>query len=95
MGHAGARFPIDDCRDIGLSDARGRGSRCGLEGGSGELLVVGMAARASGIGSDVQRPLATVVVGGLLSTLLLTLLALPSMYALTVRKQLKAEMTHE
>jgi heavy metal efflux system protein len=46
------------------------------------LLGMVPAARASGIGSDVQRPLATVVVGGLLSTLFLTLLALPSMYAL-------------
>ena len=46
------------------------------------LLGMVPAARASGIGSDVQRPLATVVVGGLLSTLLLTLIALPSMYAI-------------
>ncbi len=53
------------------------------------LLGMVPAARASGIGSDVQRPLATVVVGGLLSTLLLTLLALPSMYALTVREKEK------
>lgn len=44
------------------------------------LLGMVPAARASGIGSDVQRPLATVVVGGLLSTLFLTLLALPSLY---------------
>ena len=36
------------------------------------LLGMVPAARATGIGSDVQRPLATVVVGGLLSTLLLT-----------------------
>lgn len=50
------------------------------------LLGMVPAARASGIGSDVQRPLATVVVGGLLSTLLLTLLALPSMYALSIRE---------
>jgi cobalt-zinc-cadmium resistance protein CzcA len=47
------------------------------------LLGMVPAARATGIGSDVQRPLATVVVGGLLSTLLLTLLALPGLYALT------------
>jgi heavy metal efflux system protein len=51
------------------------------------MIVVAMlgmipAARATGIGSDVQRPLATVVVGGLLSTLILTLLALPSLYYL-------------
>jgi heavy metal efflux system protein len=36
------------------------------------------AALARGIGSDIQRPLATVVVGGLISTLFLTLLALPA-----------------
>ena len=52
------------------------------------VAMLGMvpAARATGIGSDVQRPLATVVVGGLLSTLLLTLLVLPSLYCLTARR---------
>jgi len=44
------------------------------------LLGMTPAARAVGIGSDVQRPLATVVVGGLLSTLFLTLIGLPSLY---------------
>jgi heavy metal efflux system protein len=43
------------------------------------------AALARGIGSDIQRPLATVVVGGLISTLVLTLLALPAIYWLTGR----------
>lgn len=53
------------------------------------VAMLGMipAARATGIGSDVQRPLATVVVGGLLSTLLLTLVALPSLYFLTSRSK--------
>lgn len=37
---------------------------------------------AGGIGSDIQRPLATVVVGGLISMLLLTPLALPAVYQL-------------
>jgi heavy metal efflux system protein len=50
------------------------------------LLGMVPAARATGIGSDVQRPLATVVVGGLLSTLFLTLLALPGLYYLTIRR---------
>jgi heavy metal efflux system protein len=45
------------------------------------------AATAVGIGSDVQRPLATVVVGGLMSTLLLTLLALPSLYYLVEHRR--------
>jgi heavy metal efflux system protein len=51
------------------------------------LLGMVPAARAIGIGSDVQRPLATVVVGGLFSTLLLTLVALPCLYYLTARRQ--------
>jgi cobalt-zinc-cadmium resistance protein CzcA len=53
------------------------------------VAMLGMvpAAVARDIGSDVQRPLATVVVGGLLSTLLLTLLALPSLYYLVERRK--------
>ena len=35
-----------------------------------------------GIGAEVQRPLATVVVGGILSSTLLTLIVLPSLYRL-------------
>ncbi|MCS7315046.1 MAG: CusA/CzcA family heavy metal efflux RND transporter [Bryobacteraceae bacterium] len=54
------------------------------------LLTVAMlgiipAALATGIGSDVQRPLATVVLGGLASTLAFTLLALPALYYLVRR----------
>jgi len=51
------------------------------------LALLGMvpAAFASGIGSDIQRPLATVVLGGLVSTLVLNLLALPNMYYLVER----------
>jgi cobalt-zinc-cadmium resistance protein CzcA len=45
------------------------------------------AARATGIGSDIQRPLATVVVGGLASTLVLTLFALPCLYRLLARSR--------
>jgi cobalt-zinc-cadmium resistance protein CzcA len=51
------------------------------------LLGMVPAARATGIGSDVQRPLATVVVGGLASTLFLTLVALPCLYALAMRRR--------
>jgi cobalt-zinc-cadmium resistance protein CzcA len=35
---------------------------------------------AHGVGSEVQRPLATVVVGGLVTSTLLTLVILPSVY---------------
>jgi cobalt-zinc-cadmium resistance protein CzcA len=51
------------------------------------LLGMVPAARATGIGSDIQRPLATVVVGGLLSTLFLTLLALPALYYVLAGKE--------
>ena len=51
------------------------------------LLGMVPAARAAGIGSDVQRPLATVVVGGLLSTLFLTTIALPCLYYMVERRK--------
>lgn len=35
---------------------------------------------ASGPGSEVQRPLATVVIGGLITSTLLTLVVLPTLY---------------
>jgi cobalt-zinc-cadmium resistance protein CzcA len=44
------------------------------------------AALARGIGSDVQRPLATVVVGGLVSATLLTLAILPVLYLVVERR---------
>ncbi len=51
------------------------------------ILGIVPAAVATGIGSDIQRPLATVILGGLISTLLLTLLALPSLYYLVERRR--------
>ena len=73
--------------DVSLRDAVVQGARAQFR----PLLVLivvaalGMvpAALARGIGSDIQRPLATVVIGGLTSTLFLTLFALPAMYWLT------------
>jgi cobalt-zinc-cadmium resistance protein CzcA len=50
------------------------------------MLGIVPAAFARGIGSDVQRPLATVVLGGLISTLLLTLMAMPCLYCLVEKK---------
>jgi cobalt-zinc-cadmium resistance protein CzcA len=42
---------------------------------------------ATGTGSEVQRPLATVVIGGILSSTALTLLVLPLLYRLAYRKE--------
>ena len=46
-------------------------------------------ALATSAGAEVQRPLATVVIGGLVSATLLTLLVLPVLYALSERGQAK------
>jgi len=50
---------------------------------SGIVAVIGFlpAALSHGIGAEIQRPLARVVVGGLISSTLLTLLVLPAIYA--------------
>jgi cobalt-zinc-cadmium resistance protein CzcA len=42
-------------------------------------------ALSTGVGSEVQRPLATVVIGGVLSSTLLTLVVLPVLYLLLHR----------
>ena len=47
----------------------------------------------SGIGSEVQRPLATVVIGGIVSSTLLTLVVLPALYSLTHRDENPARVT--
>jgi hypothetical protein len=46
----------------------------------------------TGIGAEVQRPLATVVIGGVASSTLLTLLVLPSLYLLVTRKKAPNEV---
>jgi len=41
----------------------------------------------TGIGSEVQRPLATVVIGGIISSTMLTLLVLPALYRLVYQEK--------
>jgi cobalt-zinc-cadmium resistance protein CzcA len=55
---------------------------------SGIVAVIGFlpAALSTGIGSEIQKPLARVVVGGLISSTLLTLLVLPAIYAVLSRR---------
>ena len=47
---------------------------------------------ATGRGAEVQRPLATVVVGGILSSTVLTLLVLPVLYRLFARERKEVEV---
>jgi heavy metal efflux system protein len=60
---------------------------------SAVVAVVGFlpAALSHGIGSEIQRPLARVVIGGLVSSTALTLLVLPAVYALFARRRARAE----
>jgi cobalt-zinc-cadmium resistance protein CzcA len=52
------------------------------------------AARATGVGSDVQRSLATVVAGGLVPATILTLFLLPTFYFVIERGAARhAQMT--
>ncbi|RZI40015.1 CusA/CzcA family heavy metal efflux RND transporter [Herbaspirillum sp. HC18] len=50
---------------------------------------------ATGTGAEVQRPLATVVIGGILSSTALTLLVLPLLYGMAYRKDEEAEIALE
>lgn len=49
---------------------------------------------STGLGAEVQKPLATVVVGGIISATLLTLIVLPSLYSLFI-KFMQAELNKE
>jgi cobalt-zinc-cadmium resistance protein CzcA len=46
---------------------------------------------ATTAGAEVQRPLATVVIGGLVTSTLLTLLVLPTLYAWLVKETEEVE----
>ena len=49
---------------------------------------------ATGAGAEVQRPLATVVIGGIVTSTILTLLLLPSLYRLVVGREAGAAERH-
>ncbi|MDX8389888.1 MAG: efflux RND transporter permease subunit [Mariprofundaceae bacterium] len=75
-------------RHLGDSQDINKAIRNGAESRLRPVLMTAMIAAlgliplllATGIGSEIQRPLATVVVGGLVSSTLLTLFVLPCLY---------------
>lgn len=77
---------IGNLRDQGLSldDAIKRGSLTRLRPVLMTALVASLGfipmALATGTGAEVQRPLATVVIGGIISSTVLTLVVLPALY---------------
>ena len=52
-------------------------------------------ALAQGIGAEVQRPLATVVIGGLFTSTALTLVVLPALYSLFAGQEARKEEAPE
>jgi cobalt-zinc-cadmium resistance protein CzcA len=60
---------------------------------SAVVAVIGFlpAALSQGIGAEIQRPLARVVIGGLISSTALTLLVLPAIYALRSGRRTESE----
>jgi cobalt-zinc-cadmium resistance protein CzcA len=81
-------------RDSGLSlteaVAKGAGERFRPVLMTALVAALGLvpAALARGIGSDVQRPLATVIVGGLITATVLALYVLPAIYLVVERRYL-------
>ena len=79
-----------ECSGVPLKDAVLNGARERLRPVlmTATVAALGLtpAALARGLGSDVQRPLATVVVGGLITATALTLFLLPALYFLIERR---------
>ncbi len=80
--------------DLSLDEAIVEGSLARMRAVILMMLVAALgimpAALATGIGSDIQRPLATVLMGGLSSALVLILVAMPAMYKLVAPLEQKA-----
>lgn len=74
--HIGKAMPMGDAIDIGAM------SRLRPVLMTAAITALGLVPLllATGVGSEVQRPLATVVIGGLISSTLLTLVVLPAAY---------------
>jgi cobalt-zinc-cadmium resistance protein CzcA len=77
--------------DIGVFDALRRACSLRMRPVLMTALVASLGfvpmAVATGSGAEVQRPLATVVIGGLVTSTLLTLLVLPTLYSFFGRRE--------
>ena len=49
----------------------------------------------SGLGSEVQKPLATVVIGGLIIATVITALLLPALYSIIFEREKKSSANEE
>jgi cobalt-zinc-cadmium resistance protein CzcA len=82
---------------LGAEDAARRGARIRLRPVLMTALVASLGfvpmALSTSPGAEVQRPLATVVIGGLVTSTALTLLLLPSLYAWLEARQARPAST--
>ena len=89
----------DDIVETGRAPSLRKLRNAAIEGASQRLrpimmtasvAIIGLlpASLSTGIGSDVQRPLATVIVYGLLAGTLITLIALPTLYYVMEARQM-------
>lgn len=82
------RRHLDDGMPVGEAVQRAATERLRPVLMTGLVAALGFVPMAlnTGIGAEVQRPLATVVIGGLFSSTLLTLVVLPALYTVTWRR---------
>jgi cobalt-zinc-cadmium resistance protein CzcA len=89
-GDAGVYTRLREKEGLSLDDAIQTGALTRLRPVLMTALVASIGflpmALATGTGAEVQRPLATVVIGGILSSTALTLLVLPVLYRMTHRE---------
>lgn len=90
-GRDGAALPVDDAVRQGAHDRLRPVLSTALVASIGFVPM----AIASGAGAEVQRPLATVVIGGIVTSTLLTLVLLPSLYRWLVREDGTAKRKEE
>ena len=94
-----ARFEVDRAIvtfGLGAEEAAMDGARIRLRPVLMTAMVASLGfipmALASGSGAEVQRPLATVVIGGLITSTLLTLLVLPTIYSWFAERRPEVEI---
>jgi cobalt-zinc-cadmium resistance protein CzcA len=90
-GRDGDALPVDDAVRQGAHDRLRPVLSTALVASIGFVPM----AIASGAGAEVQRPLATVVIGGIVTSTLLTLVLLPSLYRWLIRDAGKAKPKDE
>ena len=88
-----------EMQGLSTTDAVARGSMDRLRPVLMTALVASLGflpmAIATSMGAEVQRPLATVVIGGLITSTALTLLVIPALYAIFCRVGTQPEIPHE